>query len=105
MHWAGFLVVGASTRLPQGGNGSRAAPTSAGGRKSIHDLSVAEVCELVRGIGFASAADVLQENGVDGKTLAAPGFEELMGLSVVEGGLGLKPMQKIRLKKEIEVRW
>ena len=91
MHWAGFLVVGATTRLPRGKP-----------RRAFAEWSVEEVSELVRGIGFTDAARVLAENGVDGKTLCSPDFDCLLTMDVSEGGLGLKPMQKARLKREIE---
>jgi hypothetical protein len=91
MHWAGFLVVGATTRLPRGKP-----------RRAFAEWSVEEVSELVRGIGFTDAARVLAENGVDGKTLCSPDFDCLLTMDVSEGGLGLKPMQKARLKREME---
>ena len=91
MHWTGFLVVGATTRLPRGKP-----------RRAFAEWSVEEVSELVRGIGFTDAARVLAENSVDGKTLCSPDFDCLLTMDVSEGGLGLKPMQKARLKREIE---
>ena len=60
------------------------------------------MCELVRGIGFTDAARVLAENRVDGKTLCSADFDCLLTKDMSEGGLGLTPMQKVRLKREIE---
>lgn len=121
MHWAGFLAMGASTRLPLP---CAAAPQciavsnegitdlSAGvvdfqeGVTDFHecivDFSADQVCAMVAGIGFADAAHALKENRVDGKTLASEDFDEFMCKRLSEGGLGLTPMQKLRLKKEIE---
>ena len=64
--------------------------------------SLAKVCELVRGIGFTDAARVLAENHVDGKTLCSADFDCLLTMDMSEGGLGLTPMQKVRLKREME---
>ena len=55
--------------------------------------TVEEVCELVKRIGFTDAATVLAQNHVDGKTLCSA--------EISNGGLGLTPMQKARLKEEI----
>ena len=93
MHWAGFLVMGANTCLPRGGLGRQ---------KKAEEWSVAEVCEMVRGIGFADAAKILEENCIDGKTLCSADFDCFFTMHVGDGGLGLKPMQKARLKKEID---
>ena len=95
MHWTGFLVVGATTRLPRGKS-----------RRAFAEWSMEEVCELVRENGFTDASKVLAEFGVDGKTLCSPDFDCLLTtwctMDVSEGGLGLKPMQKARLKREME---
>jgi hypothetical protein len=105
MHWAGFLVVGATTRLPLGkktpavGQGSTGAAQPC---RAFAEWSVEEVCELVRGIGFTDAARVLAENHVDGKTLCSAEFDCLLTMDMSEGGLGLTPMQKVRLKREME---
>jgi hypothetical protein len=105
MHWAGFLVVGATTRLPLGkktpavGQGSTGAAQPC---RAFAEWSVEEVCELVRGIGFTDAARVLAENHVDGKTLCSADFDCLLTMDMSEGGLGLTPMQKVRLKREME---
>ena len=53
-----------------------------------------EVCELVKEIGFTDAATVLAQDHVDGKTLCSA--------EISDGGLGLTPMQKARLKEEIK---
>ena len=55
MHWAGFLVMGANTCLPRGGLGRQ---------KKAEEWRVAEVCEMVREIGFADAAKILEENAL-----------------------------------------
>ena len=58
------------------------------------------MCEMVRGIGFADAAKTLEENCIVGKTLCSADFDCFFTMDVGDGGLGLKPMQKARLKKE-----
>ncbi len=93
MHWAGFLVMGANTCLPRGGLGRQ---------KKAEEWSVAEVSRKVREIGFADAAKILEENCTDGKTLCSADFDRFFTMDVGDGGLGLKPMQKARLKKEID---
>ena len=50
--------------------------------------------KLVTRIGFTDAATVLAQNHVDGKTLCSA--------EISNGGLGLTPMQKARLKEEIK---
>ena len=55
-------------------------------------------------IGFSDAAEALRECKVDGKTLASDGCNEFLGMSIAEGGLGLKPMQQRRLREEIDAR-
>ena len=57
------------------------------------DWTVEEVCELVKGIGFTDAATVLAQNHVDGKTTCSA--------EISNRGLGLPPMQKARLKEDI----
>ena len=42
------------------------------------------------------------ENRVDGKTLCSADFDCLLTMDMSEGGLGLTPMQKVRLKREME---
>ena len=39
---------------------------------------------------------------VDGKTLCSADFDCLLTMDMSEGGLGLTPMQKVRLKREME---
>ena len=71
---------------------------------SFQKKDVHEVYELVKsiGIGFAEAADAIKENCVDVKTLISAGFDQYLTMGIAEGGLGLTPMQKMRLKTEIE---
>lgn len=66
-------------------------------------MSVEEVSDLVRAIGpsFENAANTLEKNRVDGKTLGAPEMAQLLCASITDGGLGLVPMQRIRLQKEL----
>ena len=90
-----------------GGTAVSAAGAIAGGgsgKRCIDDFSVEEVCALVHSIGFPDAAEALRENMVDGETLASDDFDEALGMSVAEGGLGLTFMQKMRLRKEIKAR-
>ena len=92
-----------------GGTAASAAGAIAGsgsGKRSIDDFSVEEVYDLVRGMGisFSGAAEALRENDIDGKTLASVDFDEALGMSVGEGGLGLSFMQKKRMRQEIEAR-
>ena len=47
-----------------------------------------------------SAADVILENQVDGKTLCSLSNEDLYG-KVDDGGLGLKPLQLKRIRSEL----
>jgi hypothetical protein len=111
MHWAGFLVVGAATRLPSpegvgvgGASGTAAEAESVVAAKPFEKWDVNEVYELVKsiGFGFAEAADAIKENSVDGKTLISADFDQYFTMGVAEGGLGLTPMQKMRLKTEDE---
>ena len=71
-------------------------------RKTFTDWTVEEVCELVKGIGFTDAATVLAQNHVDGKTLCSADFDCFFVMKISDGGLGLTPMQKARLKEEIK---
>jgi hypothetical protein len=112
MHWAGFLVVGAATRLPSpggvlgggGASGVAAEAESVVAAKPFEKWGVNEVYKLVKsiGIGFAEAAEVIKENSVDGKTSISAGFDQYLTMGIAQGGLGLRPMQKMRLKTEIE---
>ena len=105
-----FLVVGAATRLPSpvgvlgagGVNGVAAEAESVVAVKPFGKWDVNKVYGLVKSIGYAEAADAIKENCVDGKTLISAGFDQYLTMGIAEGGLGLKPMQKIRLKTEIE---
>ena len=54
------------------------------------------------GRGKTDAARVLAENRVDGKTLCSADFDCFLTMDISDGGLGLKPMQKARLKREME---
>jgi len=108
MNWAGFLVVGAATRLPSpegvgggGASGVAAEAESVVAVKPFEKWDVNEVYELVKSIGFAEAADAIKDNYVDGKTLISAGFDQYLTMGIAEGGLGLKPMQTMRLKTEI----
>jgi len=89
----------------RGGEAASAAGAIAG-KRTIDDFSVEEVCDLVGGMGetFSEAAAALRESDIDGKTLASDSFSEFLGIGIADGGLGLKPMQQIRLRKEIEAR-
>ena len=72
-------------------------------KRPLRDWTADEVFNLVQNIGFSRAAEILRENCVDGKTLCSPDFDEYQTRDIKEGGLGLKPMQKIRLKREIAI--
>jgi hypothetical protein len=109
MHWAGFLVVGAATRLPSpegvgggGASGVAAEAESVVAVKPFEKWDVNEVYELVKSIGFAKAAEVLKENYVDGRTLMSAGFDQYFTMGIADGGLGLTFMEKERLTTEIE---
>jgi hypothetical protein len=109
MHWAGFLVVGAATRLPSpegvGGGGAIgvvAEAESVLAVKPFEKWDVNKVYELVHSIGFAEAAEAIKKSSVDGKTLISAGFDQYLTMGIAEGCLGLMPMQKMRLKSEIE---
>ena len=66
------------------------------------EWSVAKLCEMVRGIGFTDAANMLGKNCTDGKTLCSADSDCFFTMDVGDEGLGLKPMQKARLKQEID---
>jgi hypothetical protein len=109
MHWAGFLVVGAATRLPspegvRGGSvsGVVAEAESVVAVNPFEKWDVNEVYEIVKSIGFDKAAETIKENCVDGKTLISARFDQYLTMGIAEGGLGLTFMQKERLKTEIE---
>ena len=111
MHWAGFLVVGASTRLPLGLARKTAEVSGAGDhsegagqphlKSGWQERTVDEVCELVRQIGLADAAVVLHENRVDGKTICSAEFDRFFTMDLSDGGLGLTLAQKARLQAEM----
>jgi hypothetical protein len=97
MHWAGFLVVGAATRLPspEGGgvvSGVSAEAESVVAVKPFEEWDVNEVYELFHSIGFAEAADAIRENSVDGKTLISAGFDKLLTMDT-SGAIGHKRSQ------------
>jgi len=111
MHWAVFLVVGATTRLPSpedvgvgGASGAAAGAESVVAAKSFEKKDVNDVYGLVKsiGFGFAEAAEVIKKKSFDVKTLISADFDQYLTMGIPEGGLGLKPMQKMRLKTEIE---
>ena len=111
MHWAGFLVVGAATRLPSpegvragSASGVVAEAESVVAVNPFEKWDVNEVYELVKaiGIGYTEAAEVIKKNSVDGKTLISAGFDQYLTMGIAEGGLGLTPMLKERFKSEIE---
>jgi hypothetical protein len=86
-HCAGFLVVGADTRLPSpggvgggGASGVAAEAESVIAAKPFEKWDVNEVYELVKSIGiaYAEAADAIKENCVDGKTLISAGFDQYL---------------------------
>jgi hypothetical protein len=73
--------------------------------KPFEKWDVKEVCRLFESIGFAQAANVIKQNCVDGKTLISADFDQYLTMGIAKGGLGglgLKPLQKIRFKTEIE---
>jgi len=116
MHWAGFLVVGAATRLPSpqdvvggawgasGVAGVAAEAKSVVASKPFEKWDVNEVCRLVRAIGFAEAAEAIKENGIDGKYFAEMllNSDEDLTSSIAEGGLGFKRLQLKVVKAKIE---
>ncbi len=111
MHWAGFLVVGAATRLPSsedavGGvvSGVAAEAESVVASKAFEKWDTNEVCGLVKSIGFAEAADAIKKNGIDGKYLAEMlrNNDQDLTTSIAEGGLGFKRLQLKVVKAKIE---
>jgi len=63
-----------------------------------------EVYILVKSIGppFAEAAEALRQRPRNAATLLLPESDQYLTLSISEGGLGLRPMQKMRLRAELE---
>ena len=107
MHWQGFLVVDAATRLPSPegvGVGSArvvaAEAESVVAEKSFEKWDVNKVYELVHFIGFSEAADAIKESCINSKTSISADFDQYLTMGIADGGLGLKHMQN--LKTEIE---
>jgi hypothetical protein len=100
MHWAGFLVMGASTRLPRGGM------ESVDSVKPFRSWCASEVAELVRSIGsaFADKANQIDANGIDGEFFLGmlTNNDANLTTSIAEGGLGFSRPQVDIVSKEIE---
>ncbi len=64
-----------------------------------------EVYILVKSIddpSFAEAAEALRQRPRNAVTLLLPESDQYLTLSISEGGLGLQPLQKMRLRAELE---
>ena len=100
MHWAGFLVMGASTRLPRGGM------ESVDSVKPFRSWCASEVAELVRSIGsaFADMANQIDAHGIDGKYFLAmlTNNDADLTTSIAEGELGFSRLQVNLVSKKIE---
>ena len=100
MHWAGFLVMGASTRLPRGGM------ESVDSVKPFRSWCASEVAELVRSIGsaFADKANQIDANGIDGEYFLdmLTNNDANLTTSIAEGGLGFSGLQVNLVSKKIE---
>ena len=100
MHWAGFLVMGASTRLPLGGM------ESVDSVKPFKAWCASEVAELVRSIGsaFADMANQIDAHGIDGEFFLGmlTNNDANLTTSIAEGGLGFSRPQVDIVSKEIE---
>jgi hypothetical protein len=100
MHWAGFLVMGASTRLPRGGM------ESVDSVKPFRSWCASEVAELVRSIGsaFADKANQIDANGIDGEFFLGmlTNNDANLTTSIAEGGLGFSGLQVNLVSKKIE---
>ena len=100
MHWAGFLVMGASTRLPRGGM------ESVDSVKPFRSWCASEVAELVRSIGsaFADKANQIDANGIDGDFFLGmlTNNDANLTTSIAEGGLGFSRLQVNLVSKKIE---
>jgi hypothetical protein len=100
MHWAGFLVMGASTRLPRGGM------ESVDSVKPFRSWCASEVAELVRSIGsaFADKANQIDANGIDGEYFLdmLTNNDAHLTTSIAEGGLGFSRLQVNLVSKKIE---
>eukprot|EP00960_Hanusia_phi_P011483 335688-Hanusia_phi.AAC.1 len=68
---------------------------------SIELLTVEEVSAIFRRCRFVEAAMAVESNGVDGKTFLSLDDEDFRR-SIEDGGLGLKPLQVKRIKKEMD---
>ena len=100
MHWAGFLVMGASTRLPLGDM------ESVDSVKPFKAWCASEVAELVRSIGsaFADMANQIDAHGIDGKYFLAmlTNNDADLTTSIAEGELGFSRLQVNLVSKKIE---
>ena len=100
MHWAGFLVMGASTRLPRGGM------ESVDSVKPFRSWCASEVAELVRSIesAFADKANQIDANGIDGEFFLGmlTNNDANLTTSIAEGGLGFSRLQVNNVSKKIE---
>ena len=100
MHWAGFLVMGASTRLPLGDM------ESVDSVKPFRSCCASEVAELVRSIGsaFADKANQIDANGIDGEYFLdmLTNNDAHLTTSIAEGGLGFSRLQVNLVSKKIE---
>ncbi len=78
-----------------------------GKAKPFEQWSVDEVFRLIKsidGVGYAEAADVVKENGVDGKYFAKMlrTNDEVLTKSIVDDGFGFKKLQLEVVKAKIE---
>jgi hypothetical protein len=78
-----------------------------GKAKPFEQWSVDEVCRLIKsidGVGYAEAADVIKEIGIDGKYFASMlrNSDEDLTKSIANDGLGFKKLQLKVLKAKIE---
>jgi len=78
-----------------------------GKSKPFEEWSVDEVCRLIKsidGVGYAEAADVVKEIGINGKRFAKMlrTNDEDLTKSIADDGLGFKKLQLKVLKDEIE---
>jgi serine/threonine protein kinase len=78
-----------------------------GKAKPFEEWSVDEVCKLIKsidGVGYAEAADVVKEMGIDGKYFAdmLRNNDEDLTNSRADDGLGFKPLQLKVVKAKIE---
>ena len=101
MHWAGFLVMGASTRLPRGDTLSE---QDGAKRKPFEQWSCLEVSELVTSLGFPEAADAIKDIRINGDYFLGmlKNSDEDLNKSIAEDGLGLKNIQVKIIMKEVE---